>query len=101
MSETETTPPVSLDVCAMASAGSTLTVREVALLAYLGVRPGLSVKEYAAALNVQKPVITRAVDRLERDGLVHRHNATSDGRKVAIHATAAGCLMLAQFGSAA
>lgn len=106
MTDTATAPAVHiphapLDVCGLARAGSTLTVREVALLAEIAARHGLSVKHYATALNVQKPVVTRAMARLERDGLARRHIVTTDRRMAAFHATAAGRKMLAHFGGAA
>lgn len=85
-----------IDVVALAREGLTLTVREMAVLAQAVAGPGFSVLDHAAALNVQKPVITRAVDRLDRDGLARRLPDQEDRRRIRIYATERGRLLISR-----
>lgn len=73
------------------SIGHTLTDREKAVLGLLveHAEPH-TVRGMAAAVGVQKPVVTRAVDRLERDGLAKRRPDPADRRSVLLVATGHG-----------
>lgn len=67
-----------------------LTLRQLAIIGVAAdaVEP-LRVKDMAAAIKVEKPVITRALNRMERDGLLERKRG-SDRRDCFIHVTEAG-----------
>lgn len=51
---------------------------------------GLTVGRLAAMALMKQPRLTKALDRMERDGLVRRRAATGDRRRVTVHLTAAG-----------
>jgi DNA-binding MarR family transcriptional regulator len=67
-----------------------LTIRQLAIIGVAAdaVEP-LRVKDMAAAIKVEKPVVTRALDRMERDGLLERKKG-ADKRDCFIHVTDAG-----------
>lgn len=75
----------------------TLSMREVldrsgemaAAIIVLGYAPGMSVEVLRQVLDRSHPGTVRLIDRLERDGLVERREAT-DGRAVALHLTRKG-----------
>ena len=75
-----------------------LSARQMALLlsVYL-TPPPHTVRGLAAHLNVSKPAITRALDRLEKLGLVRRRKDPADRRSVLIQRTVAGSLFLSEF----
>ncbi len=79
--------------------GPDLSARQMALLltVYL-TPPPHTVRGLAAALNVSKPAITRAVDRLGQLGLVKRKTDTADRRNVLIQRTVKGSVFLREFG---
>lgn len=76
-----------------------LTLRQTAILLqiYL-VPPPHTVRGLAAALNVTKPVITRALDTMGEMGLVDRVRDDRDRRNVIIKRTVAGALYLEKLG---
>jgi DNA-binding MarR family transcriptional regulator len=76
-----------------------LTVRQMAILLqiYL-VPPPHTVRGLAALLDVTKPVITRALDRMGELSLVDREKDPRDRRNVIIKRTLAGALFLEKFG---
>lgn len=76
-----------------------LSARQMALLltVYL-VPPPHTVRGLAEALNVSKPAITRALDRLSEYGLVKRKKDDSDRRSVLIQRTVKGSVFLREFG---
>lgn len=76
-----------------------LTVRQMAILLqiYL-VPPPHTVRGLAALLDVTKPVITRALDRMGDLSLVDREKDPRDRRNVIIKRTLAGALFLEKFG---
>jgi 3-hydroxy-9,10-secoandrosta-1,3,5(10)-triene-9,17-dione monooxygenase reductase component len=51
---------------------------------------GLSVGELAAMALMKQPRLTKALDRMEHDGLLKRRSAASDRRRVTLHLTAKG-----------
>jgi DNA-binding MarR family transcriptional regulator len=60
------------------------------ILAVLQVREGCTMNELADVTTVDRTTLTRALDRLERDGLVTRQSDTRDRRNVRLGPTAAG-----------
>jgi DNA-binding MarR family transcriptional regulator len=76
-----------------------LSARQMALLltVYL-TPPPHTVRGLAATLNVSKPAITRALDRLGEFGLVKRKTDDLDRRSVLIQRTVKGSVFLREFG---
>ena len=57
-----------------------LHVGQEVLLAVLWAADGLPQAELAARLGVERPTVTRTLDRLQRAGLLERHRDPNDGR---------------------
>lgn len=75
-----------------------LTHRQLALLFLVSKKQGPhTVRGIAKELNVSKPVITRALDKLTNMGYLVRLPDENDGRNVFIEATSEGAEFLAQF----
>ncbi|PCI51155.1 MAG: MarR family transcriptional regulator [Alphaproteobacteria bacterium] len=75
-----------------------LTSRQLALLLRIYLKPPPhTVRGLAKALNVSKPVITRAVDTLSALGLVKRTRDDADKRNVLIGRTVKGAVFLTDF----
>lgn len=76
-----------------------LTNRQMALLlvVYLDSGPH-TVRGLAQALNVSKPVITRALNRLGTLGYLRRQRDESDKRNIFVARTSKGAEFLAEFG---
>ncbi|MER9065531.1 MarR family transcriptional regulator [Mesorhizobium sp. M0902] len=76
-----------------------LTMRQTAILftIYLDPPPH-TVRGLAARLNVTKPVITRALDRMGALKLVSRHRDELDKRNVLVRRTVEGALFVERFG---
>lgn len=76
-----------------------LSHRQLALLLtiYLDPPPH-TVRGLAAALNVTKPVVTRALDTMGALKLVSRHRDEEDRRNVLVKRTIEGALYLERFG---
>lgn len=79
--------------------GPDLSARQMALLltVYL-TPPSHTVRGLALTLNVSKPAITRALDRLAELGLVKRKTDDADRRSVLIQRTVKGSVYLREFG---
>ncbi|MBC7952463.1 MAG: MarR family transcriptional regulator [Rhodospirillaceae bacterium] len=79
--------------------GPDLSARQMALLltVYL-TPPNHTVRGLATTLNVSKPAITRALDRLSELGLVKRKTDETDRRSVLIQRTVKGSVYLREFG---
>ncbi|MGD9903540.1 MAG: MarR family winged helix-turn-helix transcriptional regulator [Vicinamibacterales bacterium] len=60
------------------------------VLRIVGLRPGLSAGELAAALHVHPSTLTGVLRRLEAGGLVERRAAAGDGRRAELRLTTAG-----------
>lgn len=73
-----------------------LSVRQMALLltVYL-TQPPHTVRGLAAALDISKPAITRALDRLGEFGLIRRRTDDADKRNVLVQRTVKGSVFLA------
>ncbi|CCG08910.1 MarR family transcriptional regulator [Pararhodospirillum photometricum] len=76
-----------------------LSARQMALLltVYL-TSPPHTVRGLASLLNISKPAVTRAVDRLSDYGLVKRKTDETDRRSVLIQRTVRGSVFLREFG---
>lgn len=76
-----------------------LTNRQMALLMLVYLDPGPhTVRGLARALNVSKPVITRALNRLGSLGYLRRQRDDTDKRNIFVAKTAEGADFLAEFG---
>ena len=78
--------------------GPDLSARQMALLltVYL-CDPPHTVRGLAAALNISKPAVTRALDRLSVLGYVRRRRDTEDRRNVLVQRTVQGSVFLSEF----
>ena len=76
-----------------------LSARQMALLltVYLSPPPH-TVRGLATVLNVSKPAVTRALDRLGEFGLVRRKVDDADRRSVLVQRTVKGSVFLREFG---
>ena len=76
-----------------------LSARQMALVltVYL-TSPPHTVRGLATALNISKPAITRALDRLSAYGLIRRKVDDTDRRSVLIQRTVKGSVFLREFG---
>jgi DNA-binding MarR family transcriptional regulator len=76
-----------------------LSVRQVSVLltVYLEPQPH-TVRALAEKLGVTKPVITRALDTMGRQGLVSRKRDPADRRNVLVQRTVNGALFLERLG---
>lgn len=76
-----------------------LSARQMAVLTsvYLSASPH-TVRGLAETLNVAKPAVTRAIDRLSELGLVRRKPDPDDRRSVLIQRTVKGSVFLSEFG---
>jgi DNA-binding MarR family transcriptional regulator len=76
-----------------------LSVRQLTVLitVYLEPQPH-TVRALAAKLGVTKPVITRALDTMGRQGLVTRKRDPADRRNVLVQRTVNGALFLERLG---
>ena len=76
-----------------------LTNRQMALLLVVYLRPGPhTVRGLARALNVSKPVVTRALNRLGTLGYLRRQRDDSDKRNIFVARTSEGADFLEEFG---
>ena len=66
----------------------------VFLKTYLEPATEHTVRGLAAALNVSKPAITRALDRLAESDFIKREQDTSDRRSIIVRRTSAGSAYL-------
>lgn len=78
--------------------GRELSLRQLAvLLACEAASAPQTIRELALLLKVCKPVVTRAVDRLEQEQLVERQPDPRDGRSILIVLTSSGRQYCLQF----
>lgn len=76
-----------------------LTNRQMALLMLVYLDPGPhTVRGLARALNVSKPVVTRALNRLGALGYLRRQRDDADKRNIFVARTTKGADFLAEFG---
>ena len=76
-----------------------LTNRQMALLLVVYLKPGPhTVRGLASMLNVSKPVVTRALNRLGTLGYLRRQRDDNDKRNIFVARTAEGAEFLDDFG---
>jgi DNA-binding MarR family transcriptional regulator len=87
-------------VSSVAGNGPDLTARQLAvfLKIYLEPEAEQTVRGLAAALNVSKPTITRALDRLEELAFARRETEKNDRRSIIARRTANGSAYLRTLG---
>lgn len=85
-------------VASVRQAGPDLSARQMALLltVYL-CDPPHTVRGLAAILNISKPAITRALDRLSVLGFIKRKRDSEDRRNVLVQRTVTGSVYLSEF----
>jgi DNA-binding MarR family transcriptional regulator len=71
-----------------------ITAGQAALLAQIRNHPELGARDLAAREGVSAPVMTRALDRAERDGLIVRSRSAEDGRRIRLALTPKGVRVL-------
>ena len=83
-------------VAAVRSDATDLTARQLAvfLKAYLEPQTEHTVRGLAADLNVSKPAVTRALDRLAESDFIKREQDTHDRRSIIVRRTSAGSVYL-------
>jgi len=75
-----------------------LSSRQMAVLLTVYLRaPPHTVRGLAETLNVSKPAITRALDRLSELGLVRRKPDETDRRSILVNRTVKGSVFLTEF----
>lgn len=94
MTTTPTIPAAARAFVIAADADANMTCRQMAILAVAAEYPGLSNGPIAAVLDISRPVVTRAADRLVELGLLLRMQDDEDRRKVRLTVTAAGRRLL-------
>ncbi|TWB50930.1 MarR family transcriptional regulator [Nitrospirillum viridazoti] len=86
-------------VASVRAASPDLSARQLALLLTVYMTPPPhTVRGLAATLNVSKPAITRALDRLGRLGFTKRKRDAEDRRNVLVQRTVKGSVFLHEFG---
>jgi DNA-binding MarR family transcriptional regulator len=85
-------------VTSVRRAGPDLSSRQLALLltVYL-TPPPHTVRGLAGTLNISKPAISRALDRLGRLGFIRRKRDDTDRRNVLVQRTVKGSVFLTEF----
>ncbi len=79
--------------------GPDLSARQMAVMLAVYLTPAPhTVRGLAGALNISKPAITRALDRLGELGMVRRKVDADDRRNVLIQRTVKGSVFLREFG---
>ena len=87
-------------VSSVAADGPDLTARQLAVFLKVYLEPGAehTVRGLAAELNVSKPAITRALDRLEEHDFTRRQTDPKDRRSVIARRTTNGSAYLRTLG---
>jgi DNA-binding MarR family transcriptional regulator len=79
-----------------------LTARQIALLMHVYLTPPPhTVRGLAVALNMSKPAVSRALDRLGRLEFLRRKRDEADKRNVLVQRTVKGSVYLREFGDMA
>ncbi len=79
--------------------GPDLSARQMALMLTVYVTPPPhTVRGLAVTLNISKPAVTRALDRLSEFGLIKRKVDEADRRSVLVQRTVKGSVFLREFG---
>jgi DNA-binding MarR family transcriptional regulator len=87
-------------IASVSSDGPDLTARQLAVFLKVYLEPSIdhTVRGLAAVLNVSKPAITRALDRLEELGFTKREKDALDRRSVIARRTPTGSAYLRTLG---
>src|SRR5579871_4667816 len=100
----ELTPSESLElwrrvvVTSVRAHGPDLSARQLALVLMVYMTPAPhTVRGLAALLNISKPAITRALDRLGKLGIVRRKVDETDRRSILVQRTVKGSVFLREF----
>ncbi|MEY5100372.1 MAG: hypothetical protein RJA36_3091 [Pseudomonadota bacterium] len=96
--ETLSLPAAATPFTEMAAIDANMTCRQIAVLLMIAAHPGNSVRQLAATLDLAKPVVTRANDKLVELGLITRTTSKTDRREVELTVTKLGRLMLQKAG---
>lgn len=79
--------------------GTDLSARQLAILLQVYLTPPPhTVRGLAALLGISKPAVTRALDRLGRDGLARRKPDEADRRSILVQRTVKGSVFLSELG---
>ena len=73
-----------------------ITIVQSWVLFYLSTHSGSSLKDIAAAVQLDSPVVTGLIDRLEKEGLVVREEDSEDRRSLKISLTPRGREVVAE-----
>lgn len=86
-------------VASVRANGPDLSARQLALvlMVYLTASPH-TVRGLASFLNISKPAVTRALDRLSKLGIVRRKVDETDRRSILVQRTVKGSVFLREFG---
>ena len=85
-------------IASVRAGGPDLSARQLSvLLTVYMTPPPHTVRGLAALLDVSKPAITRALDRLSILGLARRKRDETDGRNVLVQRTVKGAVFLTDF----
>ena len=77
-----------------------LSMRQMCiLLTVYTVEPPHTIRGMAEAMNIAKPAVTRAVDKLEMLGLVKRKEDPKDKRSILVQRTVQGSVFLTDMGN--
>lgn len=88
----------AVTLAGMAGGQPDLTTRQMAVLLHVYLSdPPHTVRGLAATLNVSKPAVTRALDRLGALGYVRRKKDEADKRSILVQRTIAGSVFLREF----
>ncbi|MFQ5468206.1 MAG: MarR family transcriptional regulator [Kiloniellaceae bacterium] len=89
----------AVTTAALRRAHPDLTARQFALLLHVYMAPSPhTVRGLAAQLNLSKPAVSRALDRLGRLDFVRRKRDQADKRNVLVQRTIKGAVFLREFG---
>jgi DNA-binding MarR family transcriptional regulator len=86
---------VAVAARSLADAGD-VTLPQFRALVVLSARPGTTMSDLAAALDIHPSTATRLTDRLVRKRLIRRSEVTADRRVTQLHLTAAGRRLVQQ-----
>lgn len=92
----------AVTLAGMARGQPDLTTRQMAVLLHIYLEPQPhTVRGLAATLDISKPAVTRALDRLSHLGLVRRKKDEDDRRNVFVQRTVSGSVFLREFADVA
>ena len=92
----------AVTLAGMARGQPDLTTRQMAVLLHVYLEaPPHTVRGLAATLDISKPAITRALDRLGHLGLIRRKKDDDDRRSILVQRTVSGSVFLREFADVA